>query len=123
VEYSVKLARLPEQVVFPARLGDRVVYDAARGQLIYRGFMTKCTYDELSGLSDDVEYHRALEQLFVLTSAEMAPPSKRVGPAVVAAAVGAMALAAGAIWFAARGGAPDKPQPQEPGVVLSTAAQ
>jgi hypothetical protein len=82
MEYSVKLARLPANLEFPARLQDRVTFDPAKEQLSYRGFMTKCAYDELSSLSDDLDYHRALEQLFVITSGEMAPVgAKRRFPA------------------------------------------
>src|SRR5688572_19662499 len=46
MEFSVKLAKLPEAFRLPERLRDRVSYDADRGRLSYRGFMTKCTYDE-----------------------------------------------------------------------------
>src|ERR1051326_8733291 len=43
MEHSVKLARLPDKVEFPDRLRGRIHYDAAKGQLSYQGFMTKCT--------------------------------------------------------------------------------
>jgi hypothetical protein len=76
MEYSVKLHKLPDGVSFPARLKDRISLDPAQARLIYRGFMTKCTYDELAKLSDDADYRRALEQLFVLTSAEMSDRPK-----------------------------------------------
>jgi len=49
--------------------------------------MTKCTYDELSALTDDVDYHRALEHLFVLTSAAAMPEPQRRAPVAIAAAV------------------------------------
>src|SRR5207237_301360 len=99
MEYAVKLARLPDNVVFPDRLRGRVNYDAAKGQLSYQGFMTKCTYDELAALDDDAEYHRAIEHLFVLTSQEVAPQSRsRRIPAIVLATVAAALLAAVVVW-------------------------
>jgi len=102
VEYSVKLAQLPAEVSISGRLGERFRYDAERRELIYRGFMTKCAYDEISALSDNLEYHRAVEHLFVLTSAEVAPPRKNLLPrAFVATAAGA-AIVAGLIWGTVR---------------------
>jgi hypothetical protein len=104
MEFSVKLAHLPAEIKFPERLNDRIRFDPARGQFIYRGFMTKCTYDELSTLSDDPEYHRALEQLFVLTSEEVAPhsPSRRLAAPILIVAVGVAALVVAAVWVMAR---------------------
>jgi hypothetical protein len=102
MEYSTKLARLPANVTFPERLQDRVSFDAAAGRLTYRGFMTKCTYDELCALSDDVEYHRALEQLFIQTSAEVAPHRDNLMPAVVGlASVFAALLIVIVLWLVA----------------------
>lgn len=99
MEYSVPLAKLPPEVVFPAHLQDRVRYEPQSQRLVYRGFMTKRAFDELATLSEDVTYHRALEQLFVLTSAEIAPPPSpgRRWAAVVGVAV---ALAAGLLLAA-----------------------
>ena len=50
MEHSVKLSSLPGNIAFPERLHDRIKFDPVRGQLSYRGFMTKCTYDELNTL-------------------------------------------------------------------------
>jgi hypothetical protein len=99
MEYSVRLSRLPEQVRFPERLRGRINYEAAKGLLSYQGFMTKCTYDELAALDDDAEYHRALEELFVLTSQDVAPPpnARRIS-AIVLAPVAAMLVAAAILW-------------------------
>src|SRR5262245_28782061 len=102
MEYSTKLARLPANVKFPARLQGRVSFDSAAGQLTYRGFMTKCTYDELCALSEDVEYHRALEQLFIQTSGEVAPHRSHVMPAVIGlASVFAALLIVLVLWIVA----------------------
>jgi len=103
MEYSVKLASLPEKVRIPERLRERLSFDAARGQLTYRGFMTKCTYDELAALDDDVIYHRALEELFVRTSQEIAQPTRSHGLASVLIMSAAVALlAAVAFWAMTR---------------------
>lgn len=103
MEFSVKLAALPEGLSFPERFGEKLQYDRVRGVLSYRGFMTKCSYDELSALSNDPEYHRALEQLFVLTSGEVAPAEGRMfSPTVMMAVVGAVLVAAVVVWGAAR---------------------
>ena len=103
MEYSVRLSRLPEQVTFPERLRGRVNYDAAKGLLSYHGFMTKCTYDELAALDDDADYHRALEQLFVLTSQDIAPASndRRISPMMLAP-MAAMLVVAVLAWAALR---------------------
>jgi hypothetical protein len=104
MEYSVELEKLPAEVRFPQRLENRVRFDAARRRLYFQGFMTKCMYDELSALSGDVVYHRALEQLFVLTSAEVSGgrPPRRV-PAGALIAIAATALVAlGGAWAAWR---------------------
>ena len=124
MEYAVKLSKLPSDLKFSERLQERVRYDANRGELIYRGFMTKCTYDELSALSDDAEYHRALERLFVLTSGDAAPtPSRRIPAAAIAATIGAVAIAAGALWASTRHAAPENAGSQEQAVAVTAAAQ
>lgn len=118
MQFFVPLARLPERFVIPERLQERIEFDAARSRLIYRGFMTKCTYDELSALSDDVDYHRALEHLFVLTSAAaMQQPTRRMPVAVAIAAAAAIAIAA--MWVGLRGDRTDQPTPPPTAAVAS----
>jgi hypothetical protein len=103
MEYSVKLATLPDPFTIPERLRERLSFDAARQQLSYRGFMTKCTYDELAALDDDADYRRALEQLFVLTSHEIAPRQRTRGaPAMLLIAAAAALLAVVALWTMTR---------------------
>ena len=110
MEHSVKLSMLPEAVAFPERLQGRIRHDPAAGRLSFQGFMTKCTYDELSVLSDDPNYHRALEQLFVMTSEEVAPPPARstIPAAIALATLGAVALAFLVFWSLTRQAATDK---------------
>jgi hypothetical protein len=98
VDFSVKLARLPAEVSISDRLGERFRYDTQRRELIYRGFMTKCAYDEISALSDNLDYHRAVEQLFVLTSSEVVPPKRCVTPTFLAATAAAAVVVAALIW-------------------------
>lgn len=121
MEFSVKLAKLPAEFKLPERLQERVSYDEKQGKLRYRGFMTKCTYDELSVLSDDPDYHRALEQLFVQTSDEVTPHSShKLSAAILLATVGAAALAIAAYWGLTRhGGAINSANP-DPSATAST---
>lgn len=103
MEYSVPLAELPREVVFPEHLRERIRYEPQQQRLVYRGFMTKRAFDELAALSEVVTYRRALEQLFVLTAAEMAPPvtSGRRWAVVLAAlvALAASLLVAASVWW------------------------
>ena len=121
MEHSVKLSSLPSDIAFPERLHDRIKFDPGRGQLSYRGFMTKCTYDELAALHDDADYRRALEHLFVLTSEEVAPRTRSRGvPAMVLVAVAAALLAAVVIWTMTRESY-EKPAGSMPTATVSTA--
>jgi hypothetical protein len=122
MEYSVKIACLPEHVRIPERLRERMNFDATKGQLTYRGFMTKCTYDELAALADDVEYHRALEQLFVLTSQEMAPKPRSRGLAAVALAAAAAAVLAVIVVWAMTHRSYTEPEDQLSTVTVSSAS-
>ena len=121
MEYSVKLARLPAGISFSDRLSERLRHDATRGELIYRGFMTKCAYDEVSALSDDLEYHRAVEQLFVLTSAEVSPPKGSFSPGVVVAAAAAAVMAALVVWGGVRHAAGQRTTSPPASATVSTA--
>jgi hypothetical protein len=118
----VKLAKLPAGFKLPERLKERVSYDAEQAKLRYRGFMTKCTYDELSALSDDPEYHRALEHLFVQTSDEVAPHSSHKLPAtILLATVGAVALVVAAFWGLTRHSAAINSASPDPSATVSSA--
>ena len=70
MERSVPVQRWPEGLHIPADLEDRVQYDASRGRLVYRGFMSKSEFDRLCKLSDDWSYRRPLEDLFRLCAVE-----------------------------------------------------
>jgi len=91
---------------------------------LFQGFMTKCTYDELNALTDDAEYHRALEEIFVLTSAEIAGASpRRRSPAMALAAIGIAALVLLSAWVALRHASSSGPAISPDAVRLSTASR
>jgi hypothetical protein len=123
MEFSVQLAKLPSGFSIPQRLAERLAFDEARGRLSYRGFMTKCAYDELSSLSDDLEYHRALEQLFVMTSGEIAPrsSSRNVPVAILSAGIVAAAIGVAVFWAQARSASADRHVGPSPTATASTA--
>ena len=102
MQHSVPLPQLPSGLSFPAPLADRVHYDSERQTLAFDGFMTKCRFDELTQLSSDPAYRRALEELFVLSSEEVLPQPQRrglwIGLVAAAAAVLALTLTIWAIW-------------------------
>jgi hypothetical protein len=125
MEYAVTLARLSEDVAFPERLRERIRFDPVQGRLSFQGFMTKCTYDELSALTDDADYHRALEQLFVLTSEEVAPrcAKRKVPAAILVAAIGTAALVGGGLWVMSRHGPVEQPASTVPTSVISAVAR
>ena len=70
MEHTTPLRHLPDGITIPDYLQDRLTYDRERGRISYRGFMSKRAYDELISLADDLEYRRAVEQLFVLSADE-----------------------------------------------------
>ncbi len=73
MEHSVRVIDLPEGIVFPPEMGDRVRYDRASQTLSFRGFMSKAEFDRLSRLHDDWGYRRSLEELFRLCSLDSEP--------------------------------------------------
>lgn len=75
MEHSVRLERLPTKLVFPAELADRIHYEAAQKRLVFRGVMDRIDYDRLVGISDDVSYLNAIQQLYC--QATYPPPAKR----------------------------------------------
>ncbi len=100
---SVKLDRLPENLVFPEKLADRISYDTDSRQLQFRGFMSKTDFDKLVCLHNDIDYQRALERLFQICTFESAPGPSRLKSAQVLIFAGAtaaiVAVGAAAIMF------------------------
>jgi hypothetical protein len=97
-EHSVRLDQLPEGVVFPPELKDRVFYDATKKRLVFRGFMTKAEHDRLSQLSHDLQYVRALEQLFV-AAANGSNGLRWTIVMMAAIVVAGLAVAALCVWY------------------------
>lgn len=104
MEHFATLHKLPPDISFPDRLRDRVYYLPVERRLAYRGFMTKCTYDELIALSNDLEYRSALEHLFVRSSEEpIACSLRRPGVLFVSLCIlGSVILAITIAWIAVR---------------------
>jgi hypothetical protein len=73
MDHVVKLDQLPQGLEFPPDLKERCFLDATKKQLVFRGFMSSADYGRLFRLHTDVEYHKALAQLFQLSSEEQAP--------------------------------------------------
>ena len=110
MQHRVPLGQLPSGVEFPAQLRERIEYDPDRRELIFRGFMTKYTYDELAQLAKDVPYRDALERLFVLSSEEVQRPTPRRPPVVaIAGAVASLLVLALFVWAAFFRQAPPPP--------------
>lgn len=72
---SVKLDRLPDDLLFPEKLAGRISYDAATRELRFDGFMSKTDFDKFVRLHNDIGYQRALEQLFQKCTFESEPTS------------------------------------------------
>ena len=64
MDHFVKLDRLPDGLVFPPHMNDRVYYDADARKLVFRGYMSKTDFDQLSQLTSDWNFRRTLEDLF-----------------------------------------------------------
>ncbi len=75
-EHAVPLDQVPTGLVVPSELEARFGYDPARRCLWFQGFMSKATFDRLSGLCDDWDFRSALERLFLeaVPEAESKPP-------------------------------------------------
>lgn len=76
-EHAVRLDRLPEGLIVPRGYEGRFGYDVAGQRLWFQGFMSKATFDRLSGLSDDWDYRSALERLFLESVPERGPKAER----------------------------------------------
>lgn len=73
MDHFVRVNDLPDGIVFPPEMADRVRYDRDNRTLSYRGFMSKAEFDRLSQLHDDWGYRRSLEELFRLCTLDPEP--------------------------------------------------
>lgn len=101
MEYHTTLARLPEHLVFPGELQDRILFDKARNRLSFRGFMSRSTCDILLELSREAAYREAIERLFVLSAAELessSPPNRSWAPWLLAGTAALLLVFAVVAW-------------------------
>lgn len=101
MEYHTTLARLPEHLVFPGELQDRMQFDKAHNRLSFRGFMSRSTCDTLLELSREAAYREAVERLFVLSAAELdssPPPNRSWAPWLLAGSAALLLLIAAVAW-------------------------
>jgi hypothetical protein len=63
---SVRCDHLPASARLPEILQQRIEIDAERHELRFDGFMSKAEYDLLMRLDRDLEYQRAVNELFVI---------------------------------------------------------
>ena len=89
-EVSAPLAMLPSGIGLNDDFPEPMQYDANRRVLRYRGFMSNTSFQELQRLSNDLDYMRALEQLFTASAIEP-QPARHYG-LIAGAAVGVLAL-------------------------------
>lgn len=100
MERFVRLGKLPSDFrEFPADLRERIGYDPKTQRLWHRGFMSKTEYDRLFRLSGDLDYQRALQELF--TMAVDTPESSRHWLRWLLVA-GLVIVGAVVAWFARR---------------------
>ncbi len=64
MDHDVALKRLPDRLVFPAELRDKIHFDEKHELLTYRGPMSKREFETLWQLHPDSDYRRAIEELF-----------------------------------------------------------
>ena len=81
--HVVRLEQVPACFSIPAELEARFHHDPDQKLLIFRGFMSKATFDRLRKISTDFAYQRALEHLFQLAVPEEEPPPRRGRRALV----------------------------------------
>ena len=86
-EVTAPLAALPKGVSFGDDFPEPIQYDAVRRVLRFRGFMSNTSFQELQHLSNDLDYMRALEQLFTASAIEPQPAAHYgwIAGAIVAA--------------------------------------
>ena len=97
---SVPLDSLPEGLVFPATLQDRISHDPVAKRLYFDGFMSKTDFDKLICLSNDIGYQRALERLFqIATFSDDTSTHSAVKAWVMAGVAAAVATIGAAAFF------------------------
>jgi hypothetical protein len=98
MEHSVKLEALAAGLEFPESLRGRIAYDAANKRLVFRGFMSKGEFDILTSLHNDLQYRRAVDVLFRVSTDVDGRPF-RWFRGVLAVLVVLCLLLAGFVWW------------------------
>jgi len=75
--HRVRLTKLPQELEFPEEMCECIWYEESRQSLAFDGFMSKATFDRLEALHRDLEYRRALEELFRIAVPEDCLPQPR----------------------------------------------
>jgi hypothetical protein len=78
VDHFVKLERVPDGLVFPPDLADRIRIDAQAKTLSFNGYMSKADFDRLSQLTRDWSFRRKLEELFQICIDDDRPKPKGI---------------------------------------------
>ena len=76
VDHFVTLEKIPDGLVFPADLADRIRIDPESRKLHFRGYMSKTEFDRLCELTRDWSFRRKLEELFQVCIDEDEPQPK-----------------------------------------------
>lgn len=97
MEHTAKLPLLPIGVQFPPELEGKIAFDAAKRRLIWRGFMTEHELQQLLQLHEDLNYRKAVADLFERCNRLETPFTRRLNLAVTLLV--AMCLLAAAIIF------------------------
>jgi hypothetical protein len=97
VDHIVKLNSIPD-LDFPTELQNRIHFDPIKKQLVFRGFMCKADYDRLTSLHDSLEYRRAIEYLFQISTEIRSPHYNLIKYTLVALAALCFALAL-VVWW------------------------
>lgn len=76
VDHFVTLEKIPDGLVFPADLKNRIRIDRESKRLYFHGYMSKTDFDRLCELTRDWSFRRKLEQLFQICVDEDVPQAK-----------------------------------------------
>ena len=76
MDHFVTLEKIPDGLVFPADLTDRIWMDSPGKKLYFRGYMSKADFDRICELTRDWSFRRRLEELFQISVEEEQPGPK-----------------------------------------------
>jgi hypothetical protein len=103
MDHSVKVGNWSASVEFPPDLKNRIFFDAPRKRLVFRDFMSKADYDRLSRLDEDLEYLRAIERLFQVSTEADFPEMRNISRLLGILVIACVIMAAVVWWQLLRG--------------------